>query len=137
MKAIAAVLCLLASLQALLAFQAGLGPLLNHRLRVPAGRGNWLCFQVARTGPVALDGNFRASGGNGNDIEAAIGQEEEAINWSNGHESQLLWYTESKRTAGSFRVDLEPGGRYCVAFSNRFSAVSDKVVSVNADLVRR
>jgi hypothetical protein len=110
--------------------------LLNHRLRVPARSGRTLCFTISRAAPVAIQGQFRAAGGTGNDIYVAIAEESEAINWADGHEARVLWVTESKRSAGNFQVDLDPG-RYCIAFNNRFSAVSDKTVAVQADLVPR
>ncbi len=127
-------LCALGSTEAL-AWQTG--RLLNHRVRVPAREGNYLCFGVPRGRPVFINGQFRATGGNGNDIEMAIAQEAEAINWANGQVGNLLWSSEGKRSAGSFEVELAPGNRYCVAMSNRFSAVSDKTVHVWADLVSR
>ena len=86
--------------------------------------------------PVAIVGQFQVSGGSGNDIYAAIAEATEADNWANGHSARVLWVTESKRSSANFQVDLDPG-RYCVAFSNRFSAVSDKTVVTRADLVLR
>ncbi len=80
-----------------------------------------------------ISGNFNASGGSGNDIEAAIADETNYTNWINGHQAQVFWSTGGRETTGNFRVKLQPG-TYHLAFSNRFSALTDKQVFVDADL---
>lgn len=80
-----------------------------------------------------LYGNFSVSGGSGNDIIAAVVHEEEYPNWVNGHEARVRWDSGGKKTAGKFNVALPPGVYY-LYFGNRFSAVSDKHVYVEATL---
>jgi hypothetical protein len=80
-----------------------------------------------------VTGTFTASGGQGNDIAAAIADESGYTNWINGHQAQVFWSTQGKETTGSFEVRLKPGTYYLV-FSNRFSAFTDKYVLLNATL---
>lgn len=79
-----------------------------------------------------LDGKFDAAGGFGNDIEVVVATEAEFKNWLNGHQASLL-YSSQKKSAGVFRVALEPG-EYRLGLSNSFSLVSEKQVSLGADL---
>jgi len=44
-----------------------------------------------------ITGNFNASGGAGNDIQAVIADEENYTNWINGHEAQVFWGTPGKQ----------------------------------------
>ena len=79
-----------------------------------------------------LTGKFDADGGLGNDVEVVVATDAEYKNWVNGHSASLLYKSE-KKSAGFFRVALEPG-EYRLGLSNSFSLVSDKQVTVNADL---
>ncbi|MBK7927062.1 MAG: hypothetical protein IPJ98_06045 [Bryobacterales bacterium] len=79
-----------------------------------------------------LDGKFDAAGGFGNDIEVVVATEAEFKNWLNGHRASLL-YSSQKKSAGFFRVALDPG-EYRLGLSNSFSLVSEKQVSLGADL---
>ena len=80
-----------------------------------------------------VTGNFNASGGSGNDIAAVIADEMNYTNWINGHQSQVFWSTQGKETTGSFELRLKPG-LYYLAFSNKFSAFTDKQVFLEANL---
>lgn len=80
-----------------------------------------------------VKGTFSASGGNGNDIVAAIADEANYVNWVNGHKADVLWQTEGQQTVGEFQVKLSPG-TYYLGISNRFSLVSDKQVSLDVSL---
>ena len=80
-----------------------------------------------------VTGSFNASGGSGNDITAVIADETNYTNWINGHQSRVFWGTEGKQTTGRFEVTLRPG-MYYLAFSNKFSAVTDKQVFLEVDL---
>jgi len=70
-----------------------------------------------------VEGDFRARGGGGNDIEVVITDE----NGANGHAGRF-WYQSGKTTVGNIDVHLGPG-TYYIVFSNRFSLVSQKTVS--------
>lgn len=80
-----------------------------------------------------LTGTFNASGGTGNDITAVVADEMNYTNWINGHQSQVFWSTQGKETTGNFELRLKPG-LYYLAFSNKFSALTDKQVFVEANL---
>ena len=80
-----------------------------------------------------VTGTFNASGGTGNDIQAAIADEENYTNWINGHQAQVLWGTQGRQTTGNLEVRLQPGMYYLV-FSNKFSEFTDKQVFLDVDL---
>jgi hypothetical protein len=72
-------------------------------------------------------GQFNASGGSGNDIQAVLADEGEFQNWINGHQAKTFYSTE-KITTGKLDVGPLGPGRYVIALSNRFSAFSEKQV---------
>jgi hypothetical protein len=80
-----------------------------------------------------VDGNFSASGGSGNDIMGIVADEENYTNWINGHEAKAFWSTQGKETTGEFELRLAPG-IYYLALSNKFSALTDKDVFLEASL---
>jgi hypothetical protein len=80
-----------------------------------------------------VTGNFDASGGRGNDIEAAIADPSNFLNWINGHQARVFWGTAGRETTGSFDVALTPG-MYYIALSNRFSAFAPKQVILRAQV---
>jgi hypothetical protein len=71
-------------------------------------------------------GKFNASGGTGNDIQAVIADEQQFTNWINGHQARS-YYSTQKITTDRFDVTLGPG-TYIIAFSNKFSAFTEKQV---------
>jgi hypothetical protein len=79
---------------------------------------------------VHLDGNFTASGGAGNDIEAYVLPESDFVNWQNHHAAKAF-YNSGKVTVGNFSVNLPANaGIYYLVFDNRFSLFSKKEVEV-------
>ncbi len=80
-----------------------------------------------------VSGNFNASGGTGNDVEAVIATEADFTNWVNGHQARVIYSTQGKKTTDTFDVRLTPG-TYYLAFSNRFSAMTAKDVFLEVDL---
>ena len=80
-----------------------------------------------------VTGSFNASGGTGNDIAAVVADETNYTNWINGHQAQVFWSTNGKETTGNFELRLKPG-LYYLAFSNKFSAFTDKQVFLEANL---
>jgi hypothetical protein len=80
-----------------------------------------------------VTGNFNASGGSGNDIQAVIADEENYTNWINGHQAQAFWTTQGRQTTGNIEARLKPG-MYYLAFSNKFSAFTEKQVFLDVDL---
>lgn len=80
-----------------------------------------------------VTGRFNAAGGSGNDVAAVIAKEDEFTNWINGHEARVFYSTQGKKTTDTFDVRLGPG-TYYLAFSNKFSAFTDKDVFLEVDL---
>jgi hypothetical protein len=72
-------------------------------------------------------GHFNASGGTGNDIQAVLVDEDEFQNWINGHQAKAFYSTQ-QITNGKLDVGPLAAGRYVRAFSNKFSAFTDKYV---------
>jgi hypothetical protein len=101
---------------------------------VQAGQSIWYPAVIpigARNGK--LTGHFTAVGGSGNDIQAAIVDQDNLTNWVNGHQARGFWFTAGPETTDSFDLSLLPG-TYYVAFSNRNSIISTKQVFANVDL---
>jgi hypothetical protein len=101
--------------------------------------GGWQIsdFSVAEDNlrDAALVGRFQAYGGSGNDIEVVVSNYDAALNWANGHSARVLYATPGRLTTGEFNVPIREAGRYAVALSNRFSAVTSKTVFVELRLV--
>ncbi|SRR5258708_5350877 len=72
-------------------------------------------------------GQFNASGGTGNDIQAVLVDEDQFQNWVNGHKTKVFYSTE-KITTDKLDVGPLAPGTYILAFSNTFSAFTDKYV---------
>ena len=70
-----------------------------------------------------VTGEFHASGGSGNDIEAIVAEWGECENWINGHQARVL-YQSGKVTNGAIDVPISRDGTYCLLFSNRMALVS-------------
>lgn len=79
-----------------------------------------------------VSGNFRASGGGGNDVEVYITDENGFTNIKNGH-SGNVWYDSGKITVGDIDVKLGPGTYYLV-FSNTFSVFANKAVTSDINI---
>ena len=96
----------------------------------------WVQYRIVVTPEMqepTVTGSFYTSGGSGNDIQAVITDEQNYTNWINGHQAQVLWGTQGRETTGNFEVHLRPG-TYFLAFSNKFSAFSEKQVFLDANL---
>jgi hypothetical protein len=79
-----------------------------------------------------LSGRFSTSGGQGNDIQVIVTNEDGLTNIKNGH-SGRVWYDSGKVTVGNVNVRLSPG-TYYIIFNNRFSVFSNKAVSADIHL---
>jgi hypothetical protein len=78
-------------------------------------------------------GSYNVSGGQGNDIDAVLSGEDEFSNWINGHQAHGCHFSNGKKTTDHFDVKLEPGD-YVLAFSNKFSVLTDKQVFLEVSL---
>ena len=98
--------------------------------------GKYQSFKVAVVDGVTkpmIEGTFSASGGN-NDVEVFVMEENQFLNWQNGHTSNAT-YTSGRVTAGKLKVQLpEEAGTYYVVFSNRFSYITNKAVTASLKL---
>jgi len=103
---------------------------------VVRARGIWyktIKVDTTRMSNVRVTGHFTASGGSGNDIAAILTTQDDFENWKNGHRASAL-YSTSKTTVGNINVTITTPGTYYLAFSNTFSAFTDKNVSAEIDL---
>lgn len=110
----------------------------TQQINNPAQRINALGFTYfkleAPSGAtdVSLQGDFTASGGLGNDIEAYVFSEADFVNWQNRHDAKTF-YNSGKVTVGKISVSLPAdAGTYYLVFNNKFSLLSSKNVRVNA-----
>jgi predicted nucleic acid-binding Zn ribbon protein len=102
---------------------------------LPVGAGQYQSWTLTISQEMAnaqLVGSFHASGGSGNDIQAVVADPAEFENWINGHQARAYYSTE-KTTDGQINLRLPPG-TYIVAFSNRFSAFTNKEVTADLEL---
>jgi hypothetical protein len=91
------------------------------------GPGQIQYFTFTLSGSGRVTGRFEATGGTGNDIEAAIMTADEFENWKNGHQARVF-YQSGKVTVGTVNTVLAPG-TYILAFNNRFSMLTAKNIS--------
>lgn len=107
---------------------------IDQQAYVKAGSYLWYTLKVEEGMESAkLIGKFVASGGSGNDVQVVIAEPDQFQNWANGHAASLMWSTPGKVTAGTLDIRLKPG-TYNLGFSNKFSAFSDKYVTIEAKL---
>ena len=71
-------------------------------------------------------GQFNASGGLTNDIQAVLADEGEFQNWVNGHQART-YYSTQLTTTGKLDVGSLAPGRYVMAFSNKAGLVDRQV----------
>ena len=87
-----------------------------------------------RSSKLQLEGTFSATGGANNDIEVALFEETQFLNWQNGHKFTAT-YQSGRVTADRIRVPLPPDPvTYIMVFSNRFSIFSAKDVKADVKL---
>jgi hypothetical protein len=78
-----------------------------------------------------LVGKFIAQGGEKNDIEAVVTNEEGLVNWRKNYlHRPKAWYKSGRVTEDTIKVPLPAGQSYFV-FNNRFSASANKTVRFN------
>jgi hypothetical protein len=77
---------------------------------------------------VSATGEFRASGGSGNDVRVVVAEINQFDNWINDHPAEVL-YKSGQTTYGSVELSSLPPGNYVLGFSNKFSVFSDKNVT--------
>jgi hypothetical protein len=106
----------------------------NGQIQVDAGKIVYYKVEVTPDMQDAVvNGSFGASGGSGNDIKTVFTDQDDYINWANGHEAQVLRSTKGQQTVGNFSVDVKPGVYY-LGLSNKFSVISDKQGRLKVEL---
>jgi hypothetical protein len=81
---------------------------------------------------VRITGHFLALGGQNNDIEAFLADEEDFGKWMD-RQPFKAFYQSGRTTSGDINVTLPPhNATYYLAFNNKFSAFSAK--TINADI---
>ena len=101
---------------------------LDSPLDVPAVTWKSIPIVVTSTMPDAhLQGDVRASGGTGNDIEILLMTEADWTNFSNGHHAEVL-FKSGRTTVSTLDVPL-PEGAYRLVFSNTFSGITPKRIT--------
>lgn len=107
-------------------------PIVNTAFTVNASSGLYYKFLVPQGAyNVTVDGRLSATGGSGNDIEAYLLNEDEFVNWQNGH-STSTYFSSGRVTQGSINAQLPSGaGTYYVVFNNKFSLLTPKAVQAS------
>lgn len=83
---------------------------------------------------VRLEGDFRAVGGSGNDINCYVLTEDNFANWENHNQVGGL-YVSGRVSHGRVQTELPNGaGTYWLVFSNKFSFLSSKDVDAQITL---
>lgn len=74
-----------------------------------------------------LVARLQASGGSGNDVRVLLFDEDNYLNWSNGHAAKAL-FDGGQTTVTQMQVAVEPGRTYLLVLDNSFSWMADKRV---------
>jgi len=80
-----------------------------------------------------VSGSFRANGGQGNDIDVFLADEDSFENLMNGHKAPML-YNSHKETVGKLNVPIKRSGTYYLCFNNHFSLLATKQVFADVTL---
>lgn len=109
--------------------------LVDTAFTLNAGQGwHWNFSVPASATSVKVEGTFTASGGAGNDVEVFLLNDDEFVNWQNGHAVHTL-YNSGRMTQGTLNAVLPPGaGTYHLVFNNKFSLLSPKAVRASIRL---
>jgi hypothetical protein len=111
-------------------------PLRQHRVTIGTGAltvaaANSIYYQLpvpATATLVKVQGHFTATGGTGNDIEVYMLNQEQFINWQNGHPTPT-YYNSGRVTVGDIDATLpNDAGTYYLIFNNKFSLITPKAV---------
>lgn len=94
---------------------------------VPAAKFSEAKFTLTKES--RLTGQFQASGGAGNDIQAFILDEAAYANWRKGGQVEA-WYNSGTQTTGDIDVSLMAGAYYII-FSNVFSVITPKTITAS------
>jgi hypothetical protein len=93
---------------------------------IDAGGYTWFTFDFPED--ANIKGKFRAQGGSRNDIEVYLMDDDSLENWRNGN-SFRYYYFSGRVTVDNFNLRLRKG-RYNLVFSNRWSILTPKAVTL-------
>ncbi|MBK6734341.1 MAG: hypothetical protein IPG61_09655 [bacterium] len=74
-----------------------------------------------------LVARLEAAGGSGNDVRVLLFDEDNYLNWSNGHAAKAL-FDGGQTTVTHLTAEVEPGRKYVLVLDNSFSWMADKSV---------
>ncbi|HKX31733.1 MAG TPA: hypothetical protein VJ302_28875 [Blastocatellia bacterium] len=98
-------------------------------LAIPPGQFYSFPFEIESEWRQArLTGKYSAQGGQGNDVEVVITNDDGLINYGNDHEFRS-WYSSGQLTTDTVSVPLPPG-KFNLIVSNKFSIISHKSVTM-------
>ena len=100
---------------------------------VTTNGGSYQYYQFSiPTGVTAtVSGNFKASGGFGNDIYLYIFTQNDFINWQNHHQAST-YYNSGKLTVGTISTTLSSGTYYLV-YDNSFDIFPQKTIQTDVE----
>jgi hypothetical protein len=104
--------------------------LVNEKLQVAANSYSFytLSLDSVVSKDCVLKGHFIASGGSGNDIRILLFDSTNFLNWKNNHEASVM-YQSGAITAADMSVPITQPGQYYLVLDNKFSLLTDKVVT--------
>jgi hypothetical protein len=118
--------CLILGLVVVLSASASAQKVIAERA-ITVAAGSWTTFDYSFDKISDIKGRFRATGGK-NDIECYIMDADSFENWKNGNQFSH-YYFSGRVTVANFNVRL-PAGKYHLIFSNRWSAMTPKAVTI-------
>jgi len=114
--------------------QSQLVTIVNTAATVNAASYAWYAFVVpSGANTIAVNGHFAATGGQGNDIECYVIDEDGLANLKNGHPA-TTYFNSGKLTQAKISAVLSTPGTYYIVLDNRFSLITPKAVQINATL---
>jgi hypothetical protein len=110
-------------------------PVLNQAITINQLGYSYIELNVpVKASSVRLQGNFTASGGNENAIEAYVFSGDDYANWTKRRDAHS-YYSSGRVSIGNIEANLPAGtGNYYLVFNNKFSVLSPSTVRVHAAL---
>ena len=114
--------------------QTHLVTIVNSAATVNASSYAWYTFSVPPgANTIVVNGHFSATGGQGNDIECYVLDEDSFVNFKNGHPA-TTFFNSGKVTQAKIGAVLTSPGTYYIMLDNRFSLITPKAVQIDATL---
>jgi hypothetical protein len=109
----------------------------NGAAVVAAASYSWYTFAIPpNAGAISINGRFVATGGTGNDIVCYILDDDDFVNFKNGH-AVSAYFNSQKMTQGPIAAANLPAGTYYLVLDNRYSLITPKAVQIVATLSYR